>query len=70
LNFDTLVLSHDPGATIRTQGGLLPNNVNRQIVSTRNGLQKASGKYAVKIRTDTRPWDSGEVTSKDSPHII
>ena len=51
LDFDELVLSKDPGY-IRMENGWT-TNVNRQIVSTRNGLSKASRLYAVKIRTDT-----------------
>ena len=47
LDCDVLLLNDDPGAIIRN------NNVNRQIVSTRNGLQKASRHYAMKLRTDT-----------------
>lgn len=47
LNYDILLLNDDPGAI---NGN---NNVNRQIVSTRNGLEKASRKYAMKLRTDT-----------------
>ena len=47
LDCDVLLLNDDPGAI---NGN---NNVNRQIVSTRNGLQKASRHYAVKLRTDT-----------------
>lgn len=47
LSYDVLLLNDDPGAI---NGN---NNVNRQIVSTRNGLEKASRKYAMKLRTDT-----------------
>ncbi|MGQ9806153.1 MAG: WavE lipopolysaccharide synthesis family protein [Chlorobiales bacterium] len=47
LDCDVLLLNDDPGAI---NGN---NNVNRQIVSTRNGLEKASRKYAMKLRTDT-----------------
>jgi len=51
LDYDKLVVSSLP----EQQGvwpGFIPNNVNRQIVSTVNGLKHASRKYALKIRTD------------------
>ncbi|MFH1424512.1 MAG: WavE lipopolysaccharide synthesis family protein [archaeon] len=53
LDYDTLVLNKDPGATIWHESKKLYNNTNRQIVSTKNGLKKAKGKYAVKLRADT-----------------
>lgn len=49
--FDVLVQSHDPGP----QGlldGFVTNNVNRQIITTRAGLQTAGRKFAMKIRSD------------------
>jgi hypothetical protein len=51
LDCDILLLNDDPG----TVEGVPPShsNLNRQIVSTRNGLQKATRHYAMKLRTDT-----------------
>jgi hypothetical protein len=51
LDFDKVVLSKLP----EQQGNwpsFIPNNVNRQIVSTISGIKKATRKYCLKIRTD------------------
>ena len=50
LSPDLLVLSEDPGAWVRGCGRT--NNVNRQIVSSREGLRASTRRYAVKMRTD------------------
>ena len=52
LTFDRLVLSHDPGGIISDEIGGVYNNINRQIVSTRAGLEAATRPYCLKIRTD------------------
>lgn len=54
LAVDALVLSADPGAlhSIRVSGET-QNNVNRQIVSTRAGLERCDRAYAVKLRLDS-----------------
>ncbi len=52
LDFDELVLSKDPGGTTNQANKLYFNNVNRQIVSSFNGLQLVTTKYALKIRSD------------------
>ena len=52
LDCDVLLLNDDPGA-------INGYNVNRQIVSTRNGLQKATRTYAVKLRTDMQLTGTG-----------
>ncbi|WP_375194494.1 WavE lipopolysaccharide synthesis family protein [Sphingobium sp.] len=49
--FDKIVQSKDPGPQ-GTWPSFVPNNVNRQIVSTVAGLKAATRKYALKIRTD------------------
>jgi hypothetical protein len=52
---DVLVVSEDPGAwnAFHPRASEVKlDNTNRQIVSTRNGLKRASGKYVAKIRTD------------------
>jgi len=51
LSYDKLVLSDDPGAVPLDVRGT-PNNINRQIVSTRAGLQAVERPYAIKLRTD------------------
>lgn len=52
LDYDILVLNDDPGAQDISEVTIKPNNVNRQIVSTLNGVKKASRKYVLKIRSD------------------
>ena len=56
LDFDVLVESDDPGGLCYHNGLMdgrrILNNVNRQIVTTRNGLMRATRPYALKIRTD------------------
>jgi hypothetical protein len=54
LPYDHLVLNDDPGAiTINdTDRSKTLNNLNRQLVSTRNGLACATRHYAVKLRSD------------------
>lgn len=50
LDYDEAVLSSDPGPYMARD--LIPNNVNRQIVSTFEGLKKVKTRYSFKIRTD------------------
>ena len=52
LNFDTLILNEDPGAVKTDLVNNILNNQNRQLVSTLNGVKKASRKYILKLRTD------------------
>ncbi len=52
LDFDTLVLSQDPGSTISDYKHNVANNVNRQIVSSANGLKATNTIYALKLRSD------------------
>jgi hypothetical protein len=55
LGIDRIILSRDPGGLPgikRRDGADALNNVNRQIVSTREGLRAAETHYAIKIRTD------------------
>jgi hypothetical protein len=59
LDCDVLLLNDDPGAINGR------NNVNRQIVSTRNGLQKATRTYAVKLRTDMQLTGTGFIDAFD-----
>lgn len=53
LTYDVLVLNRDPGAVIYKDGISSCNNVNRQIVSTKNGVERAARKYVLKLRSDT-----------------
>ena len=57
LDFDQIVISKDPGY-FRLDTGWT-TNLNRQIVSTRNGLARASRPFVAKIRTDTLITDAG-----------
>lgn len=52
---DAVVLSADPGPLVafRTAEGDVVQNVNRQIVSTVEGLRRATGFRAMKLRSDT-----------------
>ncbi len=58
LDYDILVLNKDPGYTYvqdpqKTEPqSLILNNVNRQIISTINGLKKVKTPYSLKLRTD------------------
>lgn len=52
LDYDKLVLNKDPGAKTQFFTSNIKNNVNRQLVSTQNGLKRASRKYTLKLRTD------------------
>ena len=54
LDYDILVLNKDPGACLCDKAQKIYNNVNRQILSTKNGLKKATKKYAIKIRSDMK----------------
>ena len=50
LNYDILVENEDPGAIIFC--GDIYNNINRQLLSTQNGLKKVTRQYVLKLRTD------------------
>lgn len=51
LDYDKLVLNDDPGAVFEQEINA-PNNINRQIVSTLNGLKASEKKYTLKFRSD------------------
>jgi len=50
---DKLVMSDDPGGISMKLNKTLPYNLNRQILSTKNGLMVATRKYVVKLRSDS-----------------
>ena len=53
LDYDKAVINQDVGAKYMTfVEGDKPNNINRQIVSTLNGIKKSKTKYTLKIRSD------------------
>lgn len=52
LNCDKVVFSPDPAGVISDEVSGVYNNINRQIVSTRAGLEAATRPYCLKIRTD------------------
>ncbi len=53
LDYDLLIENKDPGSNIMSnETGDYKANCFRQIVSSMNGLEKCSTKYALKIRTD------------------
>ncbi len=49
LDFDQLVMSDDPG---QNDDGFCPQNYDRQILSTKAGLERVTTKYAMKMRGD------------------
>lgn len=51
LDYDELVINDDPGAVICDYHSI-PNNINRQILSSYAGLEKVKTKYAAKVRSD------------------
>lgn len=52
--YDILLLNKDPGCGYyyKNETGTKSNNLNRQLVSTQEGLKKATKTYALKIRSD------------------
>jgi hypothetical protein len=54
LDFDVLVTSEDPGPLLMLgeTGRPFTNNVNRLIVSTKEGIKRATRKYLLKLRSD------------------
>jgi hypothetical protein len=52
LHYDVLVENDDPGAVLQNDVLHIANNVNRQIVTTRNGLRAADRRFALKLRSD------------------
>ena len=54
LLYDDLVINVDCGApdSVRSDGAVSPNNINRQLLTTKNGLKKANRKYCIKLRSD------------------
>jgi hypothetical protein len=64
LDFDLLVLNKDPGAIKYNETHL--NNLNRQLLSTKMGLEKASRPYALKLRSDMALTGSGFLRTFDA----
>lgn len=54
LDCDVLILNQDPGAALLKEhnGKNMYNNINRQLLSTQNGLKRATCRYAMKLRSD------------------
>lgn len=54
LDYDIVVLNQDLGAVIIEEFShkIVYNNMNRQLLTTKEGLKKASRKYAMKLRSD------------------
>lgn len=51
LDYDILVENKDPGAEVFCASGK-PHNLNREILSTSNGIKKSTRKYVLKLRSD------------------
>ena len=52
LDYDVLVENDDPGFEFWNPQKTIPYNLNRQLVSTKQGLLKTSRKYVLKLRSD------------------
>ena len=50
--YDELVVNVDPGAEIAIDSSKTLNNVNRQLLSTKEGLKLSKTKFSVKVRSD------------------
>jgi glycosyltransferase involved in cell wall biosynthesis len=57
LDYDVLLLNKDPGSFKMSQ--FEANNIKRQIYSTSQGLNRATKKYSLKIRSDIKLTSSG-----------
>lgn len=53
----TIVYNKDPGV-ISSLDGVVSSNINRMIVSTKNGIKASNGKYVLKIRTDSKLYNN------------
>lgn len=51
LDYDILQINKDPGCEVFTVFGK-KHNLNRQILSTKNGIKRTTRKYVLKIRSD------------------
>lgn len=51
LDYDKVVFNTDPKATVCSNDGTV-NNVNREIISTKNGIKESNRKFVLKIRSD------------------
>ena len=74
LEYDILLLNQDPGGYIAIYNKASSlNNFNRQLVSTCNGILKASRKYCLKVRSDIilknseflQYWDNFEIRNNE-----
>lgn len=53
LDYDRLIINQDPGFNYMTLDGIVrPNNTNRMILSSVNGIKAATKKYCIKMRSD------------------
>lgn len=50
--YDILVLSEDPGAVVFEIAEQKTNSLNRILISSRNGIEKAERKYVLRMRSD------------------
>ncbi len=70
LGCDLILENPDPGAVALNDGTQrhVLNNLNRQIVSTRNGLARATRPRAIKLRSDSRLSRPIDFSFLDRPH--
>ena len=65
LDYDRLVLNEDPGAISASTNEKRAFNLNRQIVSSSNGVKEASRPYVLKCRSDMELLGDGFLTFWD-----
>lgn len=58
LEFDLLIQSEDPGTTVYDHTTNAVNNINRQLLSTLEGLKLADRRYVLKFRSDVELLDN------------
>lgn len=51
LDYDILLLNEDPGGCVTSPSGTI-QNLNRQLLSTKNGIKAATRRYILKLRSD------------------
>ena len=63
VDYDKLVLSDDPGGiNLSELGGRKENNFNRQLLSSKRGLEKSSRLFSLKVRSDISAKNDNFIT--------
>jgi hypothetical protein len=69
LAVDITILNKDPGARPFNLNASLPNNTNRQLISTIAGLRQATRPYTLKLRTDFQIVHTGFLQAFTCHHL-